>query len=234
MNKITVALEIGPKRRVFAQALDWIGWCRSGKDAAVALNSLVTSAPRYARVAESAGLAFAEPASVDAFEVVERVPGTATTDFGALSVLLMSDQEPFEDRDIERLTSLLTACWSAFDEALRRIPPGEYDVKPGRGRSPEAIRLHMLEADLMHLSAFGPAFRHPDPAHIDEQEAVVREQIITVLRAVPRGEVIAPLRRYGFTWTPRFAVRRSAWHALDHAWELQDRSPLFTIPRIHS
>lgn len=221
MEKIKVALEIGPKRRVFAQALDWIGWCRSGKDETAALHNLVTSASRYARVAGSAGLAFAGPASIEAFEVVERVPGTATTDFGALSVLLASDQEPFEGGDIERLTGLLIACWSAFDETLHRIPAKVYGVKPVRGRSPEAIRLHLLEADLMHLSAFGPAFRHPDPAQVAEQETAVREQIIARLRAVPRGEVIVPLRRYGFTWTLRFAVRRSAWHALDHAWDFK-------------
>ena len=32
MEKIAVALEVGPSRRVFAQALDWVGWCRAGKD----------------------------------------------------------------------------------------------------------------------------------------------------------------------------------------------------------
>jgi hypothetical protein len=51
----------------------------------------------------------------------------------------------------------------------------------------------------------------------------VREQIIAALRAVPRDESIAPRRKSGFSWTPRFATRRSAWHALDHAWELQGR-----------
>ena len=25
-------------------------------------------------------------------------------------------------------------------------------------------------------------------------------------------------------WSPCYAVRRSAWHALDHAWEIEDRS----------
>ena len=43
------------------------------------------------------------------------------------------------------------------------------------------------------------------------------------LRAIAPGELHTPHRRYGFEWTPRFALRRSAWHALDHAWELQDR-----------
>jgi hypothetical protein len=25
-------------------------------------------------------------------------------------------------------------------------------------------------------------------------------------------------------WTARYAARRIAWHALDHAWEIEDRS----------
>ncbi len=75
----------------------------------------------------------------------------------------------------------------------------------------------------MHLSAFGPAFQQPDLAHVAAQEATVPEQVLAGLRAVSCKETIAPRRRYGFSWTPRFAVCRSAWHMLDHAWELQDR-----------
>ncbi|HVL53102.1 MAG TPA: hypothetical protein VM344_02465 [Vitreimonas sp.] len=31
-------------------------------------------------------------------------------------------------------------------------------------------------------------------------------------------------RRTGPSWAPRYFVRWSAWHALDHAWEIEDRS----------
>jgi hypothetical protein len=223
MEKIAVALEIGPKGRVFAQALDWIGWCRAGKDEVTALHQLVIAGPRYAPVTERAGLPFAMPPSFETFEVVERVPGTATTDFGAPAVPLSSDQKPLTEADIERLIRLLTACWSTFDDVLHSISADLRDKKPERGRSPDAMRLHLLQTDRMHLSAFGPTFRQPDPSHVTEQEAAVREQIIAALRAVPREESIAPRRKLGFLWTPRFAARRSAWHALDHAWELQGR-----------
>jgi len=26
-------------------------------------------------------------------------------------------------------------------------------------------------------------------------------------------------------WPARYAIRRTAWHVLDHAWEIEDRSP---------
>ena len=223
MERIAVAFEIGPKQRVFAQALDWIGWCRAGKDEVTALHQLVIAGPRYAPVAARAGLPFIISPSFETFEVVERVPGKATTDFGAPAVLLPSDQKPLAEADIERFISLLTACWATFDDVLQRVPTDLHDGKPERGRSPSAIRLHLLETERMHLSAFGPPFRQPDPAHVAEQEAAVREQLLAELRAVPCKEVLIPRRRYGFSWTPRFAVRRSAWHTLDHAWELQER-----------
>ena len=223
METIAVALEIGPKRKVFAQALEWIGWCCAGKDETTALNHLLSTGERYAQVAARVGIPFVAPTSLDAFRVVERTTGTATTDFGALSILFAADVEPLTEADIERFVSLLTACWATFDNALQNIPADLYDVKPERGRSPSAIRLHLLEADRMHLSAFGPAFRQPDPARVVEQESEVREQIIAQLHMVPPNESTTPRRRYGFSWTPRFAIRRSAWHALDHAWELQDR-----------
>ena len=222
-TKIAVALEVGSGRRIFAQALDWIGWCRAGKDEETALHQLIIAGPRYAPVAARAGLPFTIPASFEAFEVVERVPGNATTDFGAPAVLLSADQQPLMEADIERLTSLLTACWCAFDDVLLSIPAELRSKKPEKGRSPEAMRLHVLEADLMHLSGLGPAFRRPDPSRIAEQEAEVREHIIAALRAVPHDEEPVPRRKSGFLWTPRFATRRSAWHALDHAWELQGR-----------
>jgi len=47
--KVEVALEVGSKR-TFATALDWPGWCRSGRDEAGALDALLAYAPRYAAV----------------------------------------------------------------------------------------------------------------------------------------------------------------------------------------
>ena len=223
ITTIAVALEVGPGRRVFAQALDWIGWCRAGKDEEAALHQLVIAGPRYAPVTTRAGLPFTIPASFEAFEIVERVAGNATTDFGAPAVLLPADQQPLTGADIERLTSLLTACLSTFDDVFLSIPAELRGKKPERGRSPEAMRLHLLEADLMHLSGFGLAYRRPDLARIAGQETEVREQILASLRAVPFNEVPVPRRKSGFLWTPRFVARRSAWHALDHAWELQGR-----------
>ena len=184
--------------------------------------ALVAYAPRYATVAREAGLAIEPPDSVAAFEVIERLDGSATTDFGALSRVTDDDRRPLTAPEIDRLTRLLSACWLAFDAALARIPAATRSVKPKARRSPAAMRQHLLETDVMHLSAFGPAYRKPPPEAIDRLEPQTRAALVQAIEALPTGPPVQSIRRYGFDWTPRFAIRRSAWHALDHAWQLDD------------
>ncbi len=75
VTTIDVYLEVGTKR-TFAGAIDWPGWCRSGRDADAALHALVAAGPRYARVLDAGRLAFHAPTDVSAFAVVERQTGT--------------------------------------------------------------------------------------------------------------------------------------------------------------
>ena len=56
-SKIDIYLEIG-KKRTFAGAIDWPGWCRSGSDEESALQALFDYGPRYARVLRSSQLGF--------------------------------------------------------------------------------------------------------------------------------------------------------------------------------
>ena len=79
---VPVYLEVGA-RRVFAGALEWPGWIRSAKTEDQALDALAAAAPRYAPVAALAGLAVPSAAKRAGLEVVERMSGDATTDFGA-------------------------------------------------------------------------------------------------------------------------------------------------------
>jgi hypothetical protein len=49
--------------------------------------------------------------------------------------------------------------------------------------------------------------------------AELRERMLAPISAPSDGSPIA-----GRKWPPRYAARRVAWHALDHAWEIEDRS----------
>jgi hypothetical protein len=58
-----------------------------------------------------------------------------------------------------------------------------------------------------------------------EQElARTRQAILDALAASARGEMAPRGPRGGLRWTPRYFVRRVAWHVLDHAWEVEDRA----------
>ncbi len=54
--------------------------------------------------------------------------------------------------------------------------------------------------------------------------AAVRATALDALTARARGKPIADPRQTKRPWSPRYYTRSSAWHALDHAWEIEDRS----------
>ena len=112
---MAVALELGA-RRTFATALAWPGWARAGRDEEGALDALLTAGPRYATVLRGT-VPFRSPRSLDGLEVVERIPGDATTDFGAPGTPPSADADAVSTRELARLTSILRACWIAFDAA---------------------------------------------------------------------------------------------------------------------
>ena len=56
-----------------------------------------------------------------------------------------------------------------------------------------------------------------------DQLAAVRAAALETLDAVVHGRPIAEPRNTKRPWHPRYFIRRSAWHALDHAWEIEDR-----------
>ena len=211
-----VLLEVG-KKRVFADALDWPGWCRAGRDEDAALAALAAYVPRYAVVAERAGIAF--PARVGKqLEVVERVPGTATTDFGAPGEVADADGRPTTRAQAERLTALVVASWAVFDEVRAGAPALLRKGPRGGGRDRDKLVDHVLGAEAGYARKLG--IRHKPPS-IDDRDAIaaLRDDIAAVLRAPSDG---SPPRPNG--WPPRYAARRIAWHVLDHAWEMEDRS----------
>src|SRR5687768_9338579 len=116
-TKINVYLEIGQKR-TFAGALDWPGWCRSGRDEDSALQALFDYGLRYGRVLSRAHLGFKAPTNPSAFVLVERLKGNATTDFGAPGVAPSSDAKPVNAAEVQRFQRVLRACWRAFDAAI--------------------------------------------------------------------------------------------------------------------
>ncbi|HYZ11501.1 MAG TPA: hypothetical protein VE962_06360 [Actinomycetota bacterium] len=221
---IEVYLEIAPKR-TFASALDWPGWCRPGRDPEAALAALFGSGPRYQRAIAGARLGFRAPRERAALRVVERRRGNATTEFGAPGVEAGADRHPVEEGDRRRFERLLRACWRAFDRAEEGAHGQRLTTGPrGGGRSLDGIVRHVIEAEESYVKALGwKAPRGERDAAARRQG--VRDAVLQGLAASVRGDIPSRGPRGGRRWTPRYFVRRVTWHALDHAWEIEDRIP---------
>ncbi len=210
---VPIYLEVG-SRRTFACAANWPGWCRSGRTEAAALDTLAAYAPRYEEVVADAGLDF--PSFVD-FEIVERVTGSATTDFGAPGVIPDLDAEPLTSGEADLNARLVIACWTVFERVAGSVPQTLRKGPRGGGRDRNAIVDHVLDAEVAYARKLG--LRAPKGTTPEDAMASLRRDIIETLRRPLGGE---PLVDGG--WPPRYAARRIAWHVLDHAWEMEDRS----------
>jgi len=210
--RIEVYLEVGSKR-AFAGALDWPGWARSGKTEQEALGRLTEYGPRYAVVPEQAGLRL--PATYD-FEVVERLPGSSTTDFGAPDAIASADHQKLTAAQAGRLADLVEACWATLDRAAES-PPELRKGPRGGGRDRDKMVQHVVSSEASYARQID--IRHREPAFNDHDAvAALRRDISAALRAARDA---TPARPNG--WPPRYAARRIAWHVLDHAWEMEDK-----------
>jgi hypothetical protein len=220
---VDVYLEIG-KKRTFAGAIEWPGWCRSGRDEASALGALLEYGPRYARVLRSAQLGFQPPADASAFAVIEQIEGNATTDFGAPGKAPSSDMRPVGDDELRQFQALLEACWRAFDAAASAATGQELRKGPrGGGRDLGGIVQHVVDGDASYLARLGWKLKKGEENDWGKEPDKTRQEILNALAWAARGEAPERGPRGGIRWTPRYFVRRVAWHVLDHAWEIEDR-----------
>lgn len=221
---LEVYLEVGTKR-VLAGALAWPGWCRAGRDEASALRALAEAGPRYANILMAAGIAPPHLPALAGLAVVERLSGTATTDFGAPDVAPSFDVLPLDEAELARLQALLWACWAALDAAAHAAEGATLRRGPrGGGRDREGILRHVLESERSYLAMIGGRAPKQTGEELSDSLARTRQIAIDALAAAARGEVPPVGPRGGARWRPRYFVRRVAWHALDHAWEIEERA----------
>lgn len=222
-TRVKVYLECGAKR-TFAGALDWPGWCRHGRTETEALEALLAYGPKYAAVLVNTQLGFVAPKSLTQLSVVERLPGNATTDFGAPGMPPTVDHDrSCEAPELQRFEKILRAGWRAFDSAVESARGKTLATGPrGGGRSLGAIVNHVMDAEGGYLGAVGSKAHKPPKT--SEQLAATREAILAALKASAAGEIAPRGPRGGTRWTARYFVRRVAWHAISHAWEIERRA----------
>jgi len=218
---ITVYLQLG-RSLVFACAVEWPGWCRRAKTDEEALDALADYASRYAPVVARAGLTF--PASAgQSFDVVERLPAPPAptfsgVDFGTIDEPCSLDNRALTAGEANRLASIVEASWATLDGVIASAPAELRKGPRGGGRDRDKIADHVLGAEAAYARKLG--VRHKQPASGDRQAIeALRADIAAAIRASRAAE---PPGATG--WPPRYAARRIAWHVLDHAWEIEDRS----------
>ena len=112
------------------------------------------------------------------------------------------------ETELERWLAMLAGCWSAFERACQAADGKQLASGPrGGGRSLAAVREHVESAHAAYTRQVGSAGDFDD-----------------AVRARWRGELPDRGPRGGERWAPRYAIRRAAWHILDHAWEVEDRT----------
>lgn len=220
-RSLRVLLEVGKGRKVVAAATDWPGLDRSGPTEDASIERLLAYLPRYAGVADRAGLGseLAE-AMTDGVEVLERTPGSSSTDFwGIAHVPSTFEREAVDGAALERRITLLEACWATFDRLDATAPAVLLPAGRTEGRPRERFRAHIVGSELHNFARKVGIRLDPGEVATDEALAAYRARFTAAIRAyAAEGK---PAR----SWPLAFLIRRTAQHPVDHAWELEDRTP---------
>ena len=219
---IPIVLERGPKsKRFVAYSVDWPGWSRGAKTGEAAIETLEAYRRRYREVARRAGLG-SEFDAGGPLEVAEERVGTPSVDFWAISFSASSREHDVLPEDLlERRIGVLRAAWALFDDVAASVTPELRKGPRGGGRERDEIVRHVMRVESLDFA------RQAGLVDYDENTAPIaaearppyRDAYVAAIRDYNAGRVAKRMR----SWTLPFLIRHSAFHTLDHAWEMQDR-----------
>ena len=215
-----VTLEIGPKgKKVVAVAPDWPGLERGATTREEAIEKLRSYIPRYSPVAKLAEM----DAKFDAirnFDVVEQYPGTGSTDFWGISFAFSSiDKQSMAAKELERELTLMRACWAFFDD-VRKLVSAEMQKGPrGGGRDRDHIVRHTFAAEQDWARMIGVTM--PDNTMLTAKglKAYRHAYCEAIWDYHSQGRLAGKMAK----WPLRYLIRHTAFHTLDHAWEMEDK-----------
>ena len=216
---VRTVVERGPKgKKAVAFAVDWPGWSRGAKTADAALELLESYRERYRPVTRE-GRTGEEFDAAGPLTLVEDRVGTGSTDFWGISFSPSTvEREPMEPAELDRNIGLLRACWAFFDGVAARVSAEMRKGSRGGGRDRDQIVRHTIRTE-SELFAKRVGLRVPEggalaPPSLRE----FRASYVSALRAYNNGE-----GRRMRSWNLPFLIRHSAFHVMDHAWEMEDK-----------
>jgi len=218
-NELRVTLEVGPKgRKAAAVAPDWPGLERGATTGEAAVETLRSYLPRYAAVAKLAGME-AQFAAISDVDVVEQYQGSGSTDFWGISFAFSSiDKRDMSSQELERELSLMQACWTFFDGVRSRVSAEMRKGLRGGGRDRDVIVRHILGNEQHHW-ANKVGVHTPQEVVISDDEGLRgwRGAYCTAIRTFHAEG------RMARTWPLRYLIRHTAYHTMDHSWEMEDK-----------
>jgi hypothetical protein len=219
MVPVRTTLEHGPKnKKVVAFAIDWPGWSRGAKTSDEALATLELYRMRYRPIAVLARMA-KEFDTAGPLTVVEDRIGTGSTDFWGISFSPSSmEQGRMDEEEFDRKIKLLRACWTFFDSVAVQVSAEMRKGPRGGGRDRDKIIRHTIRTESEEFAKRVGLSVPEGSALTPEGLLSHREAYVDAMRAYHVGEG-RPMK----SWTVSFLIRHSAFHVLDHAWEMQDK-----------
>jgi hypothetical protein len=216
---VRTVVERGPKgKKAVAFAVDWPGWARGAKTPEKALELLESYRQRYRPVAVAAGQAVDFDAA-GPLQVVEDRVGTGSSDFWGISFSPSDlEHEPMEDTEIDHKIALLRGCWGFFDAVAARVSAQMRNGPRGGGRDRDQIIRHTLRTESEDF-AKRVGLRIPEGGALTPQGLRdYRDSFVATMRAYNAGE-----GQRMRSWNLPFLIRHSAFHTMDHAWEMEDK-----------
>ncbi len=218
---VRTVIQRGPKgKRTVAFAIDWPGWSRGAKTPEAALEALEAYRERYRPIAHGAGLD-SEFETAGELDVVEDHVGVGSTDFWGISFAPSSfEQGRMPDGELERKLTLLQAAWRFFDHVAARVSAELQKGPRGGGRDRDEIVAHILRNEQGDFARRVGVPVPPDAVLTGPERDAHRKQFLSAIR-----EHNAAGKRAGQSpnWTIPFLIRHTAYHTLDHAWEMEDK-----------
>jgi len=217
---VRTVIQRGPKgKRSVAFSLDWPGWNRGEKSPELALETLESYRVRYRPIADLAAMT-REFDAAGPLEVVEDMVGTPSVDFWGISFSPSSTEHgPMGAAEMDRAITLLQASWAFFDSVAARVSPEMRKGPRGGGRDRDRIIRHVIRNESEEF-AKQVGLRIPEEAALTPDGLRQhRETYVEAMRAYNAGEVTKQMR----SWTLPYLIRHSAFHTLDHAWEMEDK-----------
>ncbi|MGN6302292.1 MAG: hypothetical protein ACTHN8_14520 [Angustibacter sp.] len=216
---VRTVLQRGPKdKKSVAFAVDWPGWSRGAKTADQAVETFAAYRERYRPIAQAAGLGDELDAAGEVELTLDEV-GTPSTDFWGISFAPSAlETEPMDDAELERKIALLQACWDHFDAVGARVSPEMAKGPRGGGRERDEIIGHVLRVESLDFAK--RLGLRVDEGAVSTPAALreYREAYVDLMRTYNAGE-----GKRMRSWNLPFLIRHTAFHVMDHAWEMEDK-----------